>query len=157
MVVVGNPANTNALIAQSNAPSIPKENFTALTRLDQNRAFAQVANRAGVPVTDVHDVHIWGNHSATQYPDLDHGYLDNYPQPGARTPIPKVITDVNWVRNTFIPVVQQRGAAVLAARQASSAMSAAKAVSDHVHDWLLGHPNVRRRRARTLGRAGAAR
>ena len=140
--MVGNPANTNALIALTNAPSIPKENFTALTRLDQNRARAQVAIRTNVAVTAVHDVHIWGNHSATPYPDLDHGVLDDVPSPGRKAPIPSVVTDTAWVRGTFIPLVQQRGAAILAARQASSAMSAAKAISDHVHDWVIGNATV---------------
>jgi malate dehydrogenase len=134
VVVVGNPANTNALIALSHAPSLPKTNFSALTRLDQNRARAQVARRAAVPVTVVRDVHIWGNHSATQYPDLDHALIDGKPAAA----VAPAVADVAWVRSTFIPTVQQRGAAILAARQASSALSAAKAISDHMHDWILG-------------------
>jgi malate dehydrogenase len=131
VLVVGNPANTNALIAARNAPGIDPTRFTAMTRLDQNRATAQIAARAGVPVTEVSDVTIWGNHSATQYPDLFHAKV------GGR-PAAEVIADEEWMEKTFIPTVQQRGAAIIEARGASSAASAASAAIDHVHDWVLG-------------------
>jgi len=124
VLVVGNPANTNCLIAQTNAPSIPKENFSALTRLDQNRARAQIASKLNIPVDSVQGVNIWGNHSATQY--------------GLVTPVAAAIGDQAWVEQTFIPGVQQRGAAVINARKSSSAVSAANAISDHTHDWLVG-------------------
>ncbi|MST32533.1 malate dehydrogenase [Acidimicrobiaceae bacterium USS-CC1] len=131
VLVVGNPANTNALIAQQSAPNIPAERFTAMTRLDQNRAKAQVAGKVGVPVTEVRDLAIWGNHSATQYPDLFHATV------GGR-PAMDVIGDRTWMEKEFIPTVQQRGAAIIEARGASSAASAASAAIDHVHDWVLG-------------------
>lgn len=117
---------------------MPKENFTALTRLDQNRGRAQVALKLKVPVTSVHNVIIWGNHSATQYPDINHGIVID--AKGQKKNTAQAVNDDQWVQKTFIPQVQQRGAAVLAARGASSAMSAAKAISDHVHDWLIGTP-----------------
>ncbi len=131
VLVVGNPANTNALIAMNNAPDIPPERFTAMMRLDQNRAKAQLAARAGVPVTDVTNVTIWGNHSATQYPDVYRTRI------GGR-PAAEVIGDEAWVEKEFIPTVQQRGAAIIEARGASSAASAASAAIDHIHDWMLG-------------------
>jgi len=138
VLVVGNPANTNCLIAQTFAPSIPKGNFTALTRLDQNRARSQIALKLKVPVQSVQGVNIWGNHSATQYPDAYHGMVENYPAPGLSTPVSSAINDENWIQKTFIQTVQQRGAAVINARKSSSAVSAAKAISDHVRDWILG-------------------
>lgn len=131
VLVVGNPANTNALIARANAAGIPPEQFTAMTRLDQNRARAQVAAKAGVGVTEVRDLVIWGNHSATQYPDLFHAKVSG-------RPATEVISDQEWVEQQFIPTVQQRGAAIIEARGASSAASAASAAIDHVHDWVLG-------------------
>ena len=131
VLVVGNPANTNALIAQQSAPNIPAERFTAMTRLDQNRAKAQVAGKVGVPVTEVRDLAIWGNHSATQYPDLFHATVGGRPAMDA-------IGDRTWMEKEFIPTVQQRGAAIIEARGASSAASAASAAIDHVHDWVLG-------------------
>ena len=133
VVVVGNPANTNCLIAMSNAEGIPAERFTAMTRLDQNRAAAQLAAKAGVPVGDVRRVTIWGNHSATQYPDAFHAEI------GGR-PAADVIGDRSWIEDEFIPTVQRRGAAVIDARGASSAASAANAAIGHVHDWALGTP-----------------
>ena len=133
VVVVGNPANTNCLIAMSNAEGIPAERFTAMTRLDQNRAAAQLAAKAGVPVGDVRRVTIWGNHSATQYPDAFHAEI------GGR-PAADVIDDRSWIEDEFIPTVQRRGAAVIDARGASSAASAANAAIGHVHDWALGTP-----------------
>lgn len=136
VVVVGNPANTNALIAQRNAPSIPAANFSALTRLDQNRARAQVAQRMHVPVRDVANVVIWGNHSLTQFPDLDPARVRD--TNGATVAPRYAINDDMWVRAHFIPSVQQRGAAVLAARKSSSAASAAQAVVDHMRDWIIG-------------------
>lgn len=129
--VTGNPANTNALIAKSNAPDIPAERFSALTRLDHNRAIAQLANKAGVPVTDVTKMTIWGNHSATQYPDVFHAEIGG--QNAA-----EVVSDHDWIEKTFIPTVAQRGAAVIEARGASSAASAASATIDAARDWLTG-------------------
>ncbi len=129
--VTGNPANTNALIAMSNAPDIPRERFSALTRLDHNRAIAQLAAKVGAPVTDIRAMTIWGNHSATQYPDLFHALVRG--QSAA-----EVVADQRWVEQDFIPTVQQRGAAIIAARGASSAASAASATIDAARDWLLG-------------------
>merc|ERR1712142_1018427 len=131
VLVVGNPANTNALICSHYAPSIPKENFSAMTRLDQNRAAAQLANKAGVGVADVKNVIIWGNHSSTQFPDAAHATISG-------KPAPEVIGDAEWLKTVFLPTVQKRGAAVIAARKLSSAMSAAKAASDHMKDWFQG-------------------
>jgi malate dehydrogenase len=132
VLVVGNPANTNCLITMHNAKSIPRERFTAMTRLDHNRAIAQVAQKCDVAVTAVTNMTIWGNHSATQYPDLFHARVDG-----------KVAADlvgIEWIEKTFIPTVQQRGAAIIEARGASSAASAANAAIDHTHDWALGAP-----------------
>jgi malate dehydrogenase len=131
VLVVGNPANTNCLIAQRNAPRLPAERFTAMTRLDHNRAMAQVAAKSGVAVGSVTNMTIWGNHSATQYPDLYHARVDG-------KPAAEVIGDQTWVEEAFIPTVQQRGAAIIEARGASSAASAASAAIDHVRDWHLG-------------------
>ncbi|MGI8862811.1 MAG: malate dehydrogenase [Solirubrobacteraceae bacterium] len=133
ILVVGNPANTNCLIAQSNAPEIPRERFTAMTRLDHNRAIAQLARKAGAAVKDLTNVTIWGNHSATQYPDLFHAKV-------AGSSAVEVVDDQPWLENDFIPTVQKRGAAIIEARGASSAASAANAAVDHVHDWILGTP-----------------
>jgi malate dehydrogenase len=131
VLVVGNPANTNALIAMHNAANIPPERFTAMTRLDQNRAKAQLAAKSGRPVTDVTNMTIWGNHSATQYPDVYRARIGG-------KPAAEVIGDDAWVEKEFIPAVQQRGAAIIEARGASSAASAASAAINHVHDWVLG-------------------
>ncbi len=133
VLVVGNPANTNCLIAMANAPDVPAERFSAMTRLDHNRALTQVATRAGVSVNDVSRMTIWGNHSATQYPDLFRCRV------GARSAA-EVIGDQTWLEDTFIPTVQQRGAAIIEARGASSAASAANAAIDHISDWLSGTP-----------------
>jgi malate dehydrogenase len=133
VLVVGNPANTNCLIAQSNAPDIPRERFTAMTRLDHNRAIAQLAAKAGVTVPDITNMTIWGNHSATQYPDIFHAKVNG--QNAAET-----VNDQNWLESDFIPTVQKRGAAIIEARGASSAASAANAAIDHVHDWVRGTP-----------------
>lgn len=122
VAVVGNPANTNALIAMNNAGDIPASRFSALTRLDQNRAYAQLAQKAGVRVTDVSNVAIWGNHSATQYPDFENARING-------RPAMDVIADHDWLRGPFIETVQKRGAAIIAARGLSSAMSAANAAS----------------------------
>eukprot|EP00118_Oscarella_pearsei_P024761 m.306739 g.306739 ORF g.306739 m.306739 type:complete len:333 (+) comp41546_c0_seq1:80-1078(+) len=132
VLVVGNPANTNCLIALKNAPSIPSSSFTCLTRLDQNRAQAQIAARQGVRCDQVHNVIIWGNHSSTQYPDASHGHFDG----GAS--VFETIKDDAWLKGDFITTVQKRGAAVIAARKLSSALSAAKAISDHMRDWWFG-------------------
>jgi malate dehydrogenase len=131
VLVVGNPANTNCLIAMSNAPDVPRERFTAMTRLDHNRAVSQLAKKAGVPVRDVKKVTIWGNHSNTQYPDAYHAEIGG-------KPAPDVIGDDAWIKETFVPTVQKRGAAVIEARGASSAASAANAAINHVQTWYSG-------------------
>jgi malate dehydrogenase len=133
VLVVGNPANTNALIAMSNAPGVPRERFTAMMRLDHNRACGQLAARAGVGVSEVTQMTVWGNHSATQYPDILHALV------GGR-PAGEVVDDQAWLEDEFIPTVQKRGAAIIEARGASSAASAANAAIDHVHDWVNGTP-----------------
>ena len=130
VLVVGNPANTNALITQRNAAGIDPNNFTAMTRLDHNRAITQIAQKTGTTVNDVTNMTIWGNHSATQYPDLFHAKVKG------KTAIDLV--DQAWYKDSFIPTVQQRGAAIIAARGASSAASAANAAIDHVRTWALG-------------------
>ena len=132
VLVVGNPANTNSLIAQRNAPSLNPKNFTAMTRLDHNRAIAQLAAKTGAAVTDVKKMIIWGNHSATQYPDIG--------QATVRGKAAKGLVDDAWFKETFIPTVQQRGAAIIKARGTSSAASAASAAIDHIRDWVLGTP-----------------
>ncbi|HZA00605.1 MAG TPA: malate dehydrogenase [Acidimicrobiales bacterium] len=134
VLVVGNPANTNALIAMSNAPNVPCERFCAMTRLDHNRAKAQLAAKAGTPVADVTRMTIWGNHSATQYPDVFHAEVAGKPAFEA------VGSDRSWLEDEFLPTVQQRGAAVIKARGSSSAASAANAAVEHVRDWVLGTP-----------------
>ena len=131
VLVVGNPANTNALIAASHAKDVPASRFTAMTRLDHNRALAQLAAKAGCHVTDIDRVTVWGNHSSTQYPDLTHATIKG-------APITDILADRAWVEEDFIPTVAKRGAAIIAARGASSAASAASAAIDHVHDWVLG-------------------
>jgi malate dehydrogenase len=131
ILVVGNPANTNALIAMNNAPNIPNERFTAMTRLDHNRAIAQVAAKTGSTVSDITKMTIWGNHSATQYPDLFHAEVKG--QNAAA-----LVNDQAWLENDFIPTVQQRGAAIIEARGLSSAASAANAAIDHMRTWALG-------------------
>ncbi len=130
VLVVGNPANTNALIAQANAPDLPPENFTAMTRLDHNRALAQLAEKTGQHHSLIKQMIIWGNHSSTQYPDLHHTLV------GGQPALDKI--DQDWYESTFIPTVQQRGAAIIKARGASSAASAASAAIDHIRDWALG-------------------
>jgi malate dehydrogenase len=132
VLVVGNPANTNALIAQKNAPSLNPANFTAMTRLDHNRALAQLAGKLGVHVNAISRMTIWGNHSATQYPDISHAVVNE--QPAAE------LVDQQWLTSDFIPTVQQRGAAIIKARGLSSAASAASAAIDHIRDWALGTP-----------------
>ncbi len=130
VLVVGNPANTNALIAQQNAPDVPADRFTAMTRLDHNRALSQLAAKLAVPVTAIERMTIWGNHSATQYPDLF------TTQVNGRSAAEQV--EQAWLKDTFIPTVAKRGAAIIEARGASSAASAANAAIDHVHDWVNG-------------------
>ena len=134
ILVVGNPANTNALIAMNNAEGVPQERFTAMTRLDHNRAVAQLAAKAGASVADVTRMTIWGNHSATQYPDVFHAEVAGKPAFDA------VGNDQAWLEGEFIPTVQQRGAAIIKARGLSSAASAANAAIDHVRSWALGTP-----------------
>jgi malate dehydrogenase len=131
VLVVGNPANTNALIAMSHAPDVPRERFSAMMRLDHNRAKSQLAARAGVGVGEVTRMTVWGNHSATQYPDIFHARV-------AGKLAVEVVDDQAWLEGDFIPTVQKRGAAIIAARGASSAASAASAAIDHVHDWVAG-------------------
>jgi malate dehydrogenase len=131
VLVVGNPANTNALIAQSNAPDVPAERFTAMTRLDQNRAYGQLASKLGIPLTDIEDLVIWGNHSPTMFPDLFNAKVGG-------KPAVEVVDDLAWYENEYLPNVGKRGAAIIEARGASSAASAANAAIDHVHDWVLG-------------------
>jgi malate dehydrogenase len=133
VLVVGNPANTNALIASSNAPDIDAGNFTAMTRLDHNRAIAQLAHKTSSHVSDIKRMTIWGNHSATQYPDVNHATVKGKAATG--------LVEQSWLADEFIPVVQQRGAAIIQARGASSAASAASAAIDHMHDWALGTPD----------------
>jgi malate dehydrogenase len=132
VLVVGNPANTNALITQRNAPDIDPRQFTAMTRLDHNRAKTQLAQKTGSTVNDIRQMTIWGNHSATQYPDLHHALVRGDSAMGD--------VDMEWYRAEFIPTVQQRGAAIIEARGASSAASAANAAIDHMHSWALGSP-----------------
>jgi malate dehydrogenase len=134
VLVVGNPANTNCLIAQRNAPDIPAERFTAMTRLDHNRAIAQLAKKLQVPVSDVKKMTIWGNHSATQYPDIFNAEVkgENAAQ---------AVNDQQWLENEFIPRVAKRGAEIIEVRGASSAASAASAAIDHIYDWVNGTPD----------------
>ncbi|MFK0254245.1 malate dehydrogenase [Streptomyces sp. NPDC090445] len=131
VLVVGNPANTNALIAQSAAPDVPADRFTAMTRLDHNRAISQLAAKTGAAVSDIKRLTIWGNHSATQYPDIFHAEI-------AGKNAAEVVGDEAWLADTFIPTVAKRGAAIIEARGASSAASAANAAIDHVHTWVNG-------------------
>ncbi len=133
VLVVGNPANTNSLIAASNAPGIERRNFTAMMRLDHNRALGQLAAKTGTHVSAIRRMTVWGNHSATQYPDLSHCTVGGKPA--------KSLVDTNWYRDEFIPTVQQRGAAVIKARGSSSAASAASAAIDHMRDWAEGTPD----------------
>ncbi len=134
ILVVGNPANTNAYIAMHHAPDLPAANFTAMVRLDQNRAKSQIASKLGVPVPSVKKMAIWGNHSATQYPDVFHAEVDG-------KTVAAHVDDQNWIENEFIPTVQKRGKAIIDARGLSSAASAANAAIDHIHDWWLGTPD----------------
>jgi malate dehydrogenase len=133
VLVVGNPANTNCLIAMSNAPDVPNERFTAMVRLDHNRAIAQLAKRTGAAVSEITNMTIWGNHSTTQYPDLVNAKVKG-------KSAWDVVDDQSWIADDFIPTVAKRGAAIIDARGASSAASAANAAIDHVHDWVLGTP-----------------
>jgi malate dehydrogenase len=133
ILVVGNPANTNALIAKSHAPDIPADRFTAMMRLDHNRAISQLAAKTGKPVSEIRKVTIWGNHSATQYPDIVHAEIGG--QNAAQ-----LVNDQTWLENDFIPTVAKRGAAIIEARGSSSAASAASAAIDHVYDWVNGTP-----------------
>ena len=131
VLVVGNPANTNAYIAMKSAPDLPPANFTAMLRLDHNRALSQLATRTGKAVADIEKMIVWGNHSPTMYPDIRFAKIGG-------TPVPELVNDEAWYRNTFIPLVGKRGAAIIEARGSSSAASAANAAIDHVHDWVLG-------------------
>jgi malate dehydrogenase len=134
VLVVGNPANTNALIAQSNAPDVPRERFNAMTRLDHNRAVAQLSRKSGAAVSDITNMGVWGNHSPTMFPDLFNAKV------GGKNAF-EVVDDQEWYENDFLPTVGKRGAAIIDARGASSAASAANAAIDHVHDWVGGTPD----------------
>ncbi|HEX5568474.1 MAG TPA: malate dehydrogenase [Streptomyces sp.] len=134
ILVVGNPANTNALIAQAAAPDVPAERFTAMTRLDHNRALSQLAKKTGAPVEEIRRLTIWGNHSATQYPDIFHAEI-------AGKNAAETVSDEKWLAEEFIPTVAKRGAAIIEARGASSAASAANAAIDHIHTWVNGTPD----------------
>jgi malate dehydrogenase len=148
ILVVGNPANTNALIAMSNAPDIPQERFTSMTRLDENRAVSQLAQKLGVGVEDVQDLVVWGNHSPTMFPDLFNAKVSG------EKASDKV--DQDWYENEYIPRVGKRGAEIIEARGASSAASAANAAIDHVHDWVLGADGLRSMGVRSGGQYGVA-
>ncbi|PKA46435.1 Malate dehydrogenase, cytoplasmic [Apostasia shenzhenica] len=137
VLVVANPANTNALILKEFAPSIPEKNITCLTRLDHNRALGQISERLKVHVSDVRNVIIWGNHSSTQYPDVSHATVKTQ---GGEKPARELVANVEWLQGEFIQTVQQRGAAIIKARKLSSALSAASSACDHIRDWVLGTP-----------------
>ncbi|MQL92038.1 hypothetical protein Taro_024659, partial [Colocasia esculenta] len=137
VLVVANPANTNALILKEFAPSIPEKNITCLTRLDHNRALGQISERLNVQVSDVKNVIIWGNHSSTQYPDVNHATVKT---PSGEKPVRELVADDAWLNGEFITTVQQRGAAIIKARKLSSALSAASSACDHIRDWVLGTP-----------------
>ncbi|KAG8481031.1 hypothetical protein CXB51_025773 [Gossypium anomalum] len=137
VLVVANPANTNALILKEFAPSIPAKNITCLTRLDHNRALGQISEKLNVQVSDVKNVIIWGNHSSTQYPDVNHATVKT---PSGEKPVRELVKDDAWLNGEFITTVQQRGAAIIKARKLSSALSAASAACDHIRDWVLGTP-----------------
>ncbi len=144
VLVVGNPANTNALILSKNAPSISPRNFTALTRLDHNRAISQMSAKLNIDNERIKNITIWGNHSATQYPDIDYAYVENHGKDGfsGNIPLKSLTGDDKWVQGEFMKTVQQRGAAIIAARKLSSAASAASAACDHMRDWVLGTSDV---------------
>ncbi len=131
VLIVGNPANTNAYITMRNAPDLPSRNFVAMLRLDHNRALYQVATKLGEPISKIRKMIIWGNHSSTQYPDLSHAEIDD-------KKVINIIDDQTWVENYFIPTVQKRGATIIEARGLSSAASAANAIINHIHDWIIG-------------------
>jgi malate dehydrogenase len=137
-LVVGNPANTNALIASHYAPNLSSSCFTAMTRLDQNRACSMVAGKTQQPVSNIRNLVVWGNHSKTMYPDLSYASLDNFPTQGVSTPLRAAVNDDAWLDNEFTPAVKGRGSAIIAARGKSSAASAANAAIDHMRDWVLG-------------------
>ncbi|THG10833.1 hypothetical protein TEA_026511 [Camellia sinensis var. sinensis] len=139
VLVVANPANTNALILKEFAPSISEKNITCLTRLDHNRALGQVSERLNVPVSDVKNVIIWGNHSSAQYPDVNHATVKT---PAGEKPVCELVANDEWLHGEFITTVQQRGAAIIKARKLSSALSAASSACDHIRDWILGTPEV---------------
>jgi malate dehydrogenase len=134
VLVVGNPANTNCLIAMKNAPQLKPSNFTAMMRLDHNRSLSQIAQKLGKPVSTVRKMTVWGNHSATQYPDIFHAEVEG-------KKVWPMINDMNWLEKEFIPTIQQRGAAIIQARGLSSAASAASAAMDHVRNWIYGTPD----------------
>jgi malate dehydrogenase len=149
ILVVGNPANTNALIAMNNAPDIPSERFTAMTRLDENRAVAQLAQKLGVGVEEVQDLVVWGNHSPTMFPDLFNAKIGSPPTQRAAD-----LVDLDWYENEYIPRVGKRGAEIIEARGASSAASAANAAIDHVRDWVAGADGLRSMAVRSGGQYG---
>jgi malate dehydrogenase len=150
ILVVGNPANTNALIAMNNAPDVPRERFTAMTRLDENRAVAQLANKLAVGVEDVQDLVVWGNHSPTMFPDLFNAKIKG---PPTRKAV-EAVDDMAWYENEYLPRVGKRGAEIIEARGASSAASAANAAIDHVRDWVLGADGLRSMAVPSSGQYG---
>lgn len=139
--VIGNPCNTMALVCALNAPKVPIENFTAITRLDQNRAAMQVAKKIGTNFKNVSNVIIWGNHSSTMFPDLTHAWIENYPENGNSEAVIGLINDESWIANQFLPTVQKRGGTIIALRGNGAAASTAKAICDHMHDWIVGTPD----------------
>jgi len=136
--VVGNPCNTMALVCSKNAPDIPLKNFTAITRLDQNRATCQIARKVGTSFKNIQNVIVWGNHSSTQFPDIENAWINNYSNSGVTQKVTSVIGDMNWVTSEFMPTVQKRGGAIIASRGASAAASTAQAICDHMRDWIIG-------------------
>jgi malate dehydrogenase len=138
VVVVGNPANTNCLIAMRNAPSLSAANFSAMTRLDQNRACSFLANKTGAPVSNIRNLVVWGNHSNTMYPDLTYAHIVDYPSPGLHTTVRAAVNDEKWLADDFTPGVKTRGSAIIKARGKSSAASAANAAIDHMRSWVMG-------------------
>lgn len=139
--VIGNPCNTMALVCALNAPKIPIENFTAITRLDQNRAAMQVAKKVGTNFKNVNNVIVWGNHSSTMFPDLSNAWVEDYPVTGSSESVHEIINDESWMENHFLPTVQKRGGTIIALRGNGAAASTCKAICDHMHDWIIGTPD----------------
>lgn len=136
--VVGNPCNTMALVCSKNAPDIPLKNFTAITRLDQNRATCQVAKKVGTNFKNIQNVIVWGNHSSTQFPDIENAYIENFSGTGSSQKVTAIVGDMTWITGEFLPTVQKRGGSIIAARGVSAAASTAQAICDHMRDWIIG-------------------